>query len=164
MKRAEQAGELHIRAMTAEDLVDVHRMERIVNVWPWAHGVFCDCMRPNYRCWLLESDNLLAGYSIINIQAGEAHLLNLVIGTEFQGRGLGRKLLTFSVQDSQAQGATMIFLEVRVSNHRAIGLYESSGFAEVGLRRGYYPANQRREDAVVMARELGGGAWHSTPE
>jgi ribosomal-protein-alanine N-acetyltransferase len=49
----------------------------------------------------------------------------------------------------------LLWLEVRASNERARRLYARRGFAEVGLRRGYYPAAQgRREDAVVMSLEV----------
>jgi ribosomal protein S18 acetylase RimI-like enzyme len=47
-----------------------------------------------------------------------------------------------------------MFLEVRVSNERARRFYERNGFAEIGRRRGYYPAAAGREDAIVMARDL----------
>ena len=47
-----------------------------------------------------------------------------------------------------------MWLEVRQSNGRARALYRQLGFAEVGLRRAYYPAAQRREDAVVMSLHL----------
>jgi [ribosomal protein S18]-alanine N-acetyltransferase len=43
-----------------------------------------------------------------------------------------------------------LFLEVRVSNAAARALYAKSGFREIGVRRGYYPAHTGREDAVVL--------------
>jgi [ribosomal protein S18]-alanine N-acetyltransferase len=47
-----------------------------------------------------------------------------------------------------------MFLEVRASNQTAISLYESMGFCEMSIRRGYYPANSGREDAVLMGLAL----------
>ena len=55
---------------------------------------------------------------------------------------------------AQALGLTRLLLEVRQSNERARALYRRRGFAEIGIRRGYYPATQGREDAVVMALTL----------
>jgi len=53
---------------------------------------------------------------------------------------------------SRAQGVHAIWLEVRVSNRRAIGIYQACGFVHDGVRPGYYPAhNGIREDAVVMS-------------
>ena len=42
------------------------------------------------------------------------------------------------------------FLEVRPSNTAAIRLYQSLGFEQIGMRRGYYQAVGGREDAVVL--------------
>jgi ribosomal-protein-alanine N-acetyltransferase len=43
-----------------------------------------------------------------------------------------------------------LYLEVRPSNTRAVNLYERLGFEGIALRRDYYPADQGREDALVM--------------
>jgi ribosomal-protein-alanine N-acetyltransferase len=48
----------------------------------------------------------------------------------------------------------MLFLEVRPSNTHAIGLYESAGFNEFSVRKGYYPAANGREDAILMGRAI----------
>jgi ribosomal-protein-alanine N-acetyltransferase len=47
-----------------------------------------------------------------------------------------------------------MFLEVRSSNVSAITLYESIGFNEMGVRPGYYPAHNGRENAVLMGVAL----------
>jgi ribosomal-protein-alanine N-acetyltransferase len=54
----------------------------------------------------------------------------------------------------QHQAANM-FLEVRMSNVSAIALYENTGFNEMAIRRGYYPAKNGREDAVLMGLAIG---------
>ena len=49
----------------------------------------------------------------------------------------------------------MMFLGVRVSNVRAIDLYQQNDFSEVGIRKNYYPAaNGGHKDAIVMMRDL----------
>ncbi len=50
-----------------------------------------------------------------------------------------------------------MFLEVRPSNTVAIRLYQSRGFAQIGVRRGYYQAVGGREDAVVLRKSMGKG-------
>jgi [ribosomal protein S18]-alanine N-acetyltransferase len=56
---------------------------------------------------------------------------------------------------SCGQGAQWLWLEVRVSNPRALQIYEAHGFRRVGLRKAYYPAaDGQREDAVVMSLKL----------
>jgi ribosomal-protein-alanine N-acetyltransferase len=51
-------------------------------------------------------------------------------------------------------GASVLFLEVRPSNHVAGNLYETLGFNEIGIRRNYYPADTGHEDARVLVLDL----------
>jgi ribosomal-protein-alanine N-acetyltransferase len=50
--------------------------------------------------------------------------------------------------------ADMLFLEVRVSNRKAIELYSKEGFFELGNRKNYYPTLNGHEDALLMASQL----------
>ncbi|MDK1023090.1 MAG: hypothetical protein QGD92_02530 [Gammaproteobacteria bacterium] len=50
--------------------------------------------------------------------------------------------------------AERVYLEVRPSNLIAYKLYMSMGFNQVGVKKGYYPAEQGREDALVLTRDL----------
>ena len=59
--------------------------------------------------------------------------------------------LIVRASDYRAAG---IWLEVRVSNGAAIGLYREAGFAQIGWRRGYYRSAEGREDAIIMRLAL----------
>jgi len=96
----------------------------------------------------------VAGYSVVMIAAEEAHLLNLSIAVPLQRQGLGSELLRFVVKLARDYGAQTIYLEVRESNAAGRGLYARHGFAEIGVRRAYYPAGAVREDAVTMEKKL----------
>ncbi len=62
-------------------------------------------------------------------------------------------------EHAETEGADCLWLEVRPSNHRARALYARLGYAQVGVRRDYYPdAGGRREDALVLCLELQPGA------
>ncbi len=63
-------------------------------------------------------------------------------------------LLRALVRLALERGARRVFLEVRPSNAAAVALYHSEGFNEIGRRPRYYPAQNGREDALVMAMEL----------
>ncbi len=154
MTTLEWAGGFTLRPMTESDLPDVHHLETLAHSHPWTYGILNDCLKSGYRFWLLEKYGQLAGYIVVMISVGEGHLLNLVVSPEFQRQGLGLKLLKFALDDTRQQSAEVMFLEVRASNLRAIELYEQNGFAEVGRRKGYYPADGGREDAIVMAQDL----------
>jgi ribosomal-protein-alanine N-acetyltransferase len=84
----------------------------------------------------------------------EIHLLNIAVARAWQGRGLARELLQALYQRCRQQGAGALWLEVRPSNERARALYLSEGFVDIGVRRGYYPGQQGREDALVMRLEI----------
>jgi ribosomal-protein-alanine N-acetyltransferase len=93
----------------------------------------------------------IVGFSGIWMMAGEAHITNIAVRRNYQGRGLGEMLLIATVDLSARLNASFVTLEVRVSNLVAQKLYEKHGFAKAGLRHNYYLDNH--EDAVIMSTE-----------
>jgi ribosomal-protein-alanine N-acetyltransferase len=140
--------------MREGDVEAVHDVERRAYEFPWTAGIFRDCLRADYIAWVLERDGAILGYFLMSLAAGEAHVLNIAVAPEQQGRGHGRRMLRSLVHLARARGAQRIFLEVRPSNGGAIALYHREGFNEIGRRPRYYPARDGREDAIVMAMEL----------
>lgn len=147
-----------LRPMREGDLDEVDAIEAVAYPFPWSPGIFRDCMRAGYECWTYEDGERVIGYGILSVAAGEAHLLNVCIDPQRQGHGLGRRLVSRMLDLARWQRAQRIFLEVRPSNAAALALYLDMGFAEVGRRKGYYPAAEGREDAIVMSLELLGEA------
>ena len=84
----------------------------------------------------------------------EVHLLNITVGPAWQRQGWGRVMLDALSIWARCQGAQWLWLEVRVSNWRAQHVYQRYGFRKVGERKHYYPADQGREDAIVMSMAL----------
>ncbi len=146
--------ELALRAMREEDLPSVSAAEQASYAFPWSEGVFRDCLRAGYHCRVAEIDHQLVGYGILSVGAGEAHILNVCVRPEFRCRGFGRRLVTGLFDLARSLEAADLFLEVRPSNVTAIRLYQSLGLSQVGLRRGYYQAENGREDAIVMRLRL----------
>jgi len=142
------------RRMTEADLDVVMAIEKRVYMHPWTAGNFADSLDAGHHCWVMEVGGVLAGYSVAAVAAGEAHLLNLSIAAERQGCGYGAQLLAFMMKLVKDYAAERVFLEVRPSNAAARALYRRAGFSEIGVRRGYYPAGEEREDAIVLEREL----------
>ena len=140
--------------MREDDLVAVHAVEERAYEFPWTLGIFRDCLRADYPAWVLDDGGVIVGYVLMSIAAGEAHILNVCVAPEHQGRGLGRKLVRSIMHVARGRGAERAFLEVRPSNVGAIALYHDEGFNEIGRRPRYYPAKDGREDAIVMAMEL----------
>jgi ribosomal-protein-alanine N-acetyltransferase len=145
---------LRLRPMSSDDLDAVLDIESRAYPNPWTEGIFNDCLRVGYDCWVLEEGAAVVGYGLLSIAAGEAHLLNLCIEPECQGRGLGRHLLEFLLRQAARCRARTVYLEVRPSNTPALRMYHAAGFVEAGYRKNYYPDGNGREDAVVLSLAL----------
>ena len=141
--------------MLARDVDDVVLVEARAYSFPWTRGNFIDSLASGYLAELLEDEGgQLLGYYLAMTGVDEMHLLNITVAPAWQGQGLGRKMMARLQQQAQSLGQASLWLEVRASNRRARALYERLGYVEVGLRKGYYPAATRREDAVVMRLAL----------
>jgi ribosomal-protein-alanine N-acetyltransferase len=144
---------MRIRRMTVSDLPSVAAIEKKGYQFPWGEDIFRDCLKARYDCWVCEERDKVLGYCIASVAVGEAHVLNLCVDPDEQGQGIGRKLLENLIDSARGRAET-VFLEVRPSNTVAIALYENMGFNEIGIRKGYYPAENGREDALMLALEL----------
>ena len=146
-----------IRKMQESDIPAVSRIEKLNHIQPWSENVLADCYHSDYLCFVAEENGYqkeLTGYLILSQVLEDAHLLNLCVSLESQGLGLGRELTARGIKEVVKGGARKMFLEVRRSNLRALSLYESIGFREIGIRKNYYQGSSLSEDAVVMALVL----------
>jgi ribosomal-protein-alanine N-acetyltransferase len=140
--------------MREEDLAAVMPIEEAVYSHPWTRGNFADSLVAGYECRTWRVDGALAGYFVLMVAVGEAHLLNLSVAADWQRKGHGSALLREAIRIATARGARSIFLEVRPSNAGAQALYTRFGFRRIAVRRGYYPAHAGREDALVLTLPL----------
>jgi ribosomal-protein-alanine N-acetyltransferase len=143
-----------LRPMLESDLPRIHRIEQASYDYPWSLGNFTDSLHTGYSMWVREAEGEVIGYYAMMAAAGEAHLLNLTIAPSWRRYGLGRDLLQHCLARACDHRAESLFLEVRSTNTAAIGLYHSSGFVDLAVRRGYYPARNGREDALIMKKDL----------
>ena len=143
------------RAMTLHDLADVLALEQGAYSFPWSRGNFIDSLAAAYLAEVLVADDgQLLAYFIAMVGVNELHLLNITVAPRHQSQGHGRRLLQAVQAHGHRLGLAKLWLEVRAGNPRARALYRACGFAEVGLRRHYYPGAAGREDAVVMCLPL----------
>ena len=140
--------------MREQDLAEVMAIESALYSHPWTHGNFADSIRAGYACRTWRVAGELVGYFVLMAAAGEAHLLNLSIALNHQRSGHGGALLAQAALLARSLGARSVFLEVRPSNRAAQMLYTRFGFRRVAVRKGYYPANPGREDALVLTLPL----------
>ena len=146
---------LALRTMDYGDVDQVMRIEQCIYPYPWTAGNFIDSLDSGYVCMVAELDGPLVGYAVLMPSVDEAHLLTIGIATEHQRKGLGEEVLGRMMAMAHESGINRIILEVRPTNAPALALYRKCGFQQIGLRRGYYPAdNNGREDAIVMECNL----------
>ena len=150
---AQLAPQPVLRAMAVGDLAAVMAIEVQAYSHPWSQGNFVDSLAAGHLAEVLEFEGLI-GYFVAMAGVDELHLLNLTVVPREQQQGHGSALLEAVLAHARAQRLGSVWLEVRASNGHARALYARRGFAEVGVRRNYYPALQGREDAVVMSRTL----------
>ncbi|MDR2092248.1 MAG: ribosomal protein S18-alanine N-acetyltransferase [Azoarcus sp.] len=148
------ADKCRLVPMTESDLDWVTAQEARLHAAPWTRRNFIDSLDSGYFCRLMYEADLPVAYAVAFMVLDEAHLLNLSVVSSEQGRGLGRRLLEFLMDEARRGGGIRFFLEVRPSNTRALALYQRSGFVEIGRRAGYYPSPGGREDAIVMRCDL----------
>jgi ribosomal-protein-alanine N-acetyltransferase len=139
------------RPLVEDDLESVMVLESELYEHPWTPGNFRDSLKTGYSCWAMLGQPGLIGYAVLLLGAGEAHLLNLSIARAAQRQRHGTRLLHHLIGVTRRYGATRLYLEVRPSNIPGRALYAGNGFAEVGVRRDYYPGRGGREDAIVLS-------------
>ena len=148
-------SELRFRKMTKADLPVVIKIENDCQSYPWTLLQFLDGFNAGHDCWVVckayEEREMLVGFAVVSTALDESMLLNFCVRPAFQNKGVGRKLLEFLLQKARMEKMTKFFLEVRASNLFAIHLYESLGFAQISVRRDYYPSLVGREDGLVYS-------------
>jgi ribosomal-protein-alanine N-acetyltransferase len=145
-----------IRRMNEEDLDAVVQMEK--DLFPsgcWPKKEFLYEMQENPFAWLLvlEEEGEIQGYGDLWIMYEQAQIANIAVARSWQGQGKGSELLQAMIALAAEKGCETMSLEVRLSNSRALALYEKYGFIQANIRKNYY---EDGEDANLMIKPLGG--------
>ena len=134
-------------------------LEANVQAFPWTRGNFTDALAAGYGAWTLRREGRVAGFCILMFAPDVAHLLVIAVARDLHRQGLGSVLLDWCEQQARERGLEGVLLEVRPSNVSAVEFYKARGYLQIGLRRGYYPAEKGgREDALVMQKRLDAAA------
>lgn len=145
---------LEFYPMQVADLDAVAQIEAGIQAFPWSRGNFADSLHAGYSAWVARLPDRLIGFSVVMQVLDEAHILTIGICGSLQGQGYGARLLQHAMRQVTTHGARRLLLEVRPSNARAVALYRNFGFQQIGVRKGYYPATEGREDGLVFQKEL----------
>lgn len=145
-----------LRPMTAADVPQVVEIERAAfgdEAWTTQMLLGELEQQPGSRHYLIAAEEgRVVGYAGLLVASAQGDVATLAVEPGHWGRGIGSALLEALMAEAARRGCAEIFLEVRTDNSRAQRLYRRYGFAEVGIRRGYYQPSGA--DALVMRREL----------
>ena len=143
---------MQIRLWEEKDLDFIAQAEERCFSDPWSKDSLAAAMKsPFIHCFLIEEGGQVCGYACLFVLFEEAEVQNIAVDIPFRKQGYGDKLLAFLHDFAKEQGAEISFLEVRVSNAAAIGLYRKHGYEIYGERSRYYPDG---ESAYVMRKSL----------
>ena len=158
-RAAPELKDIIIERMSEHDLLEVVEIEEQSGLsrWGWA-AYYAELQGANRDLMLVARPSKsatppIAGYIVARETAGELHINNFAVRSEFRRRGIGATLLNQVLNEARQRKANAAFLEVRSTNHSAQALYEKCGFRAIARRTNYY--SEPREDAVVMTLELG---------
>ena len=152
---------IRISKMAEADLRDVLTIEGQSFSTPWKEEMFKSEISLDFshsfaaKLNLNGTGDILVGYICFWLFYGEAHLLNIAVKPEYRRMGLGAHLIRFFIDFCRAEKAEILTLDVRSSNHPAIGMYRKMGFRKEGMRLHYYADND--EDALIMGLKLNEG-------
>jgi ribosomal-protein-alanine N-acetyltransferase len=143
----ELTQEVEVRRLAYSDLPAVISIERRSFPTPWSLAMFVlELSKPSGICLAASRGDELLGYVVCSRYDQVWHLMNIAVAPEVRGGGVAGQLMKRLI--SESRGELPFTLEVRVSNQRAIGMYERFGFRSAGIRPRYYHDNG--EDALIM--------------
>ena len=158
-----------IRPASSGDIAAVAGIERASFGDPWSEAAFRELLQMRDAIFLVatrRAPEVIAGYVIARVVAGEADVLNLAVSPDDRGRGLGGELLDAGLSAVMERKVREVFLEVRESNVAALALYGSRSFTPVSRRSRYY--RNPVEDALLLGARLkdndGGFSFGGRPQ
>lgn len=146
---------MSIREMKSDDLKRVVELENVLFLSPWKEEDFLHEIKENPMAgyYVFEKENAIIGYIGLWFLGDQCQITTIATDQKYQGHGYASQLMEYAIEKSEELHYQNVNLEVRVSNSKAIGLYEKFGFKNVALRKRYY---SNGEDAYLMIKELEG--------
>ena len=152
---------LRIVPMRRRHLRSVLRIEAEVYPRPWSFGLYLGelALPEERRIYLVaRSGGQVVGHAGLMFAADDGHVTTVAVDPRWQRHGIAARLLVVLFREARSRGATDLTLEVRACNEPAQALYRRFGFAEAGIRKGYYA--ETGEDAVIMwANDIASDAY-----
>lgn len=151
-----------MREFKPDDLDAVVKINKICLPENYSPSFFMDHYYENPKIFLVAAvDGEVVGYSMCRIEFGvsnlktafarKGHEISIAVMQEHRGKRIGMSLMEASLQRVKTEGASEMYLEVRVSNNPAVELYKKLGFSADRISEGYY---RDGESAYIMTKDL----------
>src|SRR5690349_19177076 len=127
-RQAPTPRDIAIIRMTEHDLLEVVEIEEQSGLsrWGWS-AYYAELQGANRDLMLIAKPSLtiesgpIAGYIVARETAGELHINNVAVRTQYRRRGIGAALLNRVLDEARRRKANAAFLEVRRSEERRVG-------------------------------------------
>jgi ribosomal-protein-alanine N-acetyltransferase len=148
--------EIELRLATISDAFQIATISRdLIETglgWSWTPSrVIRSIRRPDTTVLVADAGEQVVGFAIMYFGEEEAHLNLLAVRPDYQGAGVGRRLIEWLETSALVAGISVVYLEVRANNRGAQTFYEKLGYRKIAHVPGYYSG---RESALYMARDL----------
>lgn len=141
-----------VRELKREDLDTIIEIENSIYKDTWNKEAYLRDLENDISYnYVLEYKGIIIGYYGFWVMFDNIDITKVSIRKEFQGKGLSNILMEDFFNRIKNLDIRTITLEVRVSNVKAIGLYEKYGFKNISIRKKYYPD---LEDAYILQKEV----------
>ncbi len=142
-----------IRDLRPEDVAAVLEIEKVSFTTPWSEILFMnEIFKPRSLPKAAVIGEKIVGYICANYLLDEGHILNVTVHPDHRKQGMALHLVQHMIDLLKKEGCLTIFLEVRISNDAALGMYQKAGFRIISARKAYYTLPV--EDAVIMSLQL----------
>lgn len=140
-----------IQPMLPEHIPQIALLEKECFSFPWSENALMQELENSNSYFLAATENgEVCGYIGVQEICGEAYITNIAVFEKHRGRGIGRAVLRKACDDAETRNCEFITLEVRKNNEKAIALYLSEGFEEVGIRKNFY--SDPIEDGLIYTK------------
>jgi len=149
--RVRPVDALTTETMRRRHLRRVLEIEEQLYPRPWTPRTFASelqQMKNGIRYYLVAYvGDIMAGYGGLMFSGEDAHVTNVAVDPDFQGRGVATEIMLDLCTIARDRGCTAMTLEVRHTNVAAQNLYRRFGFVPAGIRKKYY---ENTDDAIIM--------------
>jgi ribosomal-protein-alanine N-acetyltransferase len=154
---------IKLRKFTVSDLGAVTHINQVCLPENYTDFFFIDLARRFPETFIVAEENgEVVGYIMCRIEVGlsnfglggltkKGHVVSVAVMPENRRRGIGTALVTKAIEGMRMYSAKQCYLEVRVTNEDAVGLYKKLGLQVTRTIHSYYADG---EDAYVMSCKL----------